>query len=279
MALKHFNPTSPGRRALVLVDRSELHKGRPEKSLTEGLTKSGGRGQGGRIAVRFRGGGAKKLYRKIDFKRRKFDVVGTVERLEYDPNRTAFIALINYADGEKTYIIAPQRLKAGDQIIAGDKVDVKPGNAAPLRSIPIGTIIHNVEMKPAKGGQIARSAGAYAQLVGRDAGYAQIRLNSGELRMVPDGCMATVGAVSNPDHMNENLGKAGRSRHKGRRPHVRGVAMNPIDHPHGGGEGRTSGGRHPVSPTGQPTKGRKTRKNKATDKFIIRSRHKAKKAR
>ena len=279
MALKTFNPTSPGRRALVLVDRSELHKGRPEKSLVEGLTKSGGRGAGGRIAVRFRGGGAKRLYRKIDFKRRKFDAVGTVERLEYDPNRTAFIALVNYSDGEKAYILAPQRLKAGDQVIAAEKADVKPGNAMPLRSMPIGTIIHNIEMKPEKGGQLARSAGSYAQLVGRDAGYAQIRLGSGELRMVLDGCMATVGAVSNSDHMNQNLGKAGRVRHMGFRPHVRGVAMNPIDHPHGGGEGRTSGGRHPVSPTGQPTKGRKTRKNKATDKFIIRSRHKAKKAR
>ena len=279
MALKTFNPTSPGRRALVLIDRSELHKGRPEKSLVEGLTKSGGRGAGGRIAVRFRGGGAKRLYRKIDFKRRKFDAVGTVERLEYDPNRTAFIALITYDDGDKAYILAPQRLKAGDQVIAAEKADVKPGNAMPLRSMPIGTIIHNIEMKPEKGGQMARSAGSYAQLVGRDAGYAQIRLGSGELRMVLDGCMATVGAVSNPDHMNQNLGKAGRKRHMGFRPHVRGVAMNPIDHPHGGGEGRTSGGRHPVSPTGQPTKGRKTRKNKATDKFIIRSRHKAKKAR
>jgi large subunit ribosomal protein L2 len=279
MALKTFNPTSPGRRALVLIDRSELHKGRPEKSLVEGLTKSGGRGAGGRIAVRFRGGGAKRLYRKIDFKRRKFDAVGTVERLEYDPNRTAFIALISYEDGDKAYILAPQRLKAGDHVIAAEKADVKPGNAMPLRSMPIGTIIHNIEMKPEKGGQMARSAGSYAQLVGRDAGYAQIRLGSGELRMVLDGCMATVGAVSNSDHMNQNLGKAGRKRHMGFRPHVRGVAMNPIDHPHGGGEGRTSGGRHPVSPTGQPTKGRKTRKNKATDKFIIRSRHKAKKAR
>ena len=279
MALKHYNPTSPGRRALVLVDRSELHKGRPEKSLTEGLTKSGGRGQGGRIAVRFRGGGAKTLYRKIDFKRRKWDMVGTVERLEYDPNRTAFIALVNYEDGEKTYIIAPQRLKAGDTIVAGEKTDVKPGNAMPLRSMPVGTIIHNIEMKPGKGAQLARSAGAYAQLVGRDQGYAQIRLGSGELRMVLDGCMATVGAVSNPDHMNQNLGKAGRVRHMGFRPHVRGVAMNPIDHPHGGGEGRTSGGRHPVTPAGKPTKGAKTRTNKATDKFIIRSRHKAKKAR
>jgi large subunit ribosomal protein L2 len=262
----------------VLVDRSELQKGRPEKSLVEGLTKSGGRGQGGRVAVRFRGGGAKTLYRKIDFKRRKFDAVGTVERLEYDPNRSAFIALVIYADGEKTYIIAPQRLKAGDQVVAGEKVDVKPGNAMPLRAMPVGTIIHNIEMKPGKGAQLARAAGAYAQLVGRDQGYAQIRLGSGELRMVLDTCMATVGAVSNPDHMNQNLGKAGRKRHMGWRPHVRGVAMNPIDHPHGGGEGRTSGGRTPVTPWGKDTKGTRTRKNKATDKFIIRGRH-VKKAR
>jgi large subunit ribosomal protein L2 len=278
MALKHYNPTSPSRRELVLVDKSELHKGRPVKALVEGLTKSGGRGGNGRIAVRFRGGGAKRLYRIVDFKRRKFDVPATVERLEYDPNRSAFIALIKYADGELAYILAPQRLKVGDEVIASEKVDVKPGNASPLRSLPIGSIIHNIELKPAKGGQVARSAGAYAQLVGRDAGYAQIRLGSGELRMVMDSCMATVGAVSNPDHMNENLGKAGRVRHMGRRPHVRGVAMNPVDHPHGGGEGRTSGGRHPVTPWGKPTKGRKTRSNKATDKYIIRTRH-VKKAR
>jgi large subunit ribosomal protein L2 len=278
MALKHFNPTSPSRRGLVLVDRSELHKGRPEKSLVEGLNKSGGRGGGGRIAVRFRGGGAKRLYRVVDFKRRKWGVPATVQRLEYDPNRSAFIALVKYADGELAYILAPQRLNAGDEVVAGEKVDVKPGNASPLRGLPIGTIIHNVELKPMKGGQIARSAGAYAQLVGRDAGYAQVRLNSGELRMVPDGCMATVGAVSNPDHMNEVLGKAGRVRHKGRRPHVRGVAMNPVDHPHGGGEGKTSGGRHPVTPWGKPTKGRKTRTNKTTDRLIIRTRH-VKKAR
>jgi large subunit ribosomal protein L2 len=278
MALKQFNPTSPGRRGLVLVDRGELHKGKPEKSLVEGLTKTGGRGGGGRIAVRFRGGGAKKLYRMVDFKRRKWNVVGRVERLEYDPNRTAFIALVKYADGELAYILAPQRLRAGDEIVAGEKVDLKPGNASPLRSLPIGSMVHNIELKPGKGGQIARSAGAYAQLVGRDAGYAQIRLGSGELRMVLDSCMATVGAVSNPDHMNEVLGKAGRVRHKGRRPHVRGVAMNPVDHPHGGGEGKTSGGRHPVTPWGQPTKGHKTRTNKATDKYIIRSRH-VKKAR
>ncbi len=278
MALKSFNPTSPGQRGLVLVDRSELHKGRPEKSLVEGLTKSGGRGGNGRIAVRFRGGGAKRLYRIVDFKRRKWNVPAIVERLEYDPNRSAFIALVKYADGELNYILAPQRLKAGDEVVAGEKVDVKPGNAMPLRGMPIGTIIHNVEMKPEKGAQMARSAGAYAQLVGRDAGYAQIRLGSGELRMVLDGCMATVGAVSNPDHMNQNLGKAGRVRHMGFRPHVRGVAMNPVDHPHGGGEGKTSGGRHPVTPWGKPTKGRKTRTNQETDRFIIRSRH-ARKAR
>ena len=278
MALKTFNPTSPGRRQLVLVDKSELHKGRPEKSLVEGLTGKGGRSNNGRITVRFRGGGAKRLFRTIDFKRRKFDVVGTVERLEYDPNRSAFIALVKYADGELNYILAPQRIAAGDQIVAGERVDVKPGNAMPLRAMPIGTIIHNVEMKPLKGAQMARSAGTYAQLVGRDAGYAQVRLGSGELRQVPDGCMATVGAVSNPDHMNESLGKAGRKRHMGFRPHVRGVAMNPVDHPHGGGEGKTSGGRHPVTPWGKPTKGRKTRTNQETDRFIIRSRH-ARKAR
>ena len=278
MALKHFNPTSPGRRGLVLVDKSDLHKGGPIKSLVEGLTKSGGRGGGGRIAVRFRGGGAKRLYRKVDFKRRKFDMPATVERLEYDPNRTAFIALIKYEDGELAYILAPQRLKAGDVVIAAEKADVKPGNAMPLRGMPIGTIIHNIELKPLKGGQLARSAGAYAQLVGRDAGYAQIRLGSGELRMVQDSCMATVGAVSNQDHMNQVLGKAGRKRHMGFRPHVRGVVMNPVDHPHGGGEGRTSGGRHPVTPWGKPTKGSKTRSNKTTDKYIIRSRH-ARKAR
>ena len=271
MALKHYNPTSPGRRTLVLIDRSELHKGRPEKSLVEGLTKSGGRGGGGRVAVRFRGGGHKRLYRVVDFKRRKFDMAGVVQRIEYDPNRTAFIALVQYADGELAYILAPQRLKAGDQVVAAERADVKPGNAMPLRSMPIGTIIHNVELKPLKGGQIARSAGAYAQLVGRDAGYAQIRLNSGELRMVQDGCMATVGAVSNQDHMNEVLGKAGRSRHKGRRPHVRGVAMNPVDHPHGGGEGKTSGGRHPVSPWGKP-EGRTRDKNKPSQQLIVRRR-------
>ncbi|MGX6648280.1 50S ribosomal protein L2 [Maricaulaceae bacterium MS644] len=277
MALKTFKPTSPGRRSLVLVDRSDLHVGRPEKTLVEGLRKKGGRNNTGRITARRRGGGAKRLYRQIDFKRRKFDVPATVERLEYDPNRTAFIALVKYEDGEIAYILAPQRLSVGDTILAGERVEVRPGNAMPLKAMPVGTIVHNVELKPLKGGQVARSAGSYAQLVGRDAGYAQVRLMSGELRMVHQDCMATVGAVSNPDHMNINLGKAGRTRHLGKRPAVRGVAMNPVDHPHGGGEGRTSGGRHPVTPWGKPTKGRKTRRNKSTDKFIIRSRHERKK--
>jgi large subunit ribosomal protein L2 len=277
MALKTFNPTSPARRAIVVVDRSELHKGRPEKALVEGMRKKGGRNNTGRVTVRHQGGGAKRLYRKIDFKRSKLDAPAKVVRLEYDPNRTAFIALLEYEDGEKAYILAPQRLKAGDVVIASERADVKPGNAMPLRAMPVGTIIHNVEMKPKKGGQIARAAGAYAQLVGRDRGDAQIRLNSGELRIVPDSCMATVGAVSNPDHLNESIGKAGRKRWMGVRPTVRGVAMNPIDHPHGGGEGRTSGGRHPVTPWGKPTKGARTRRNKATDKQILRSRHLKKK--
>ncbi len=278
MALKTFKPTSPGRRSLVLVDRSDLFVGRPEKTLVEGLRKKGGRNNTGRITARRRGGGAKRLYRQIDFKRRKFDVPATVERLEYDPNRTAFIALVKYEDGEIAYILAPQRLSVGDTILAGERVEVRPGNAMPLKAMPVGTIVHNVELKPLKGGQVARSAGSYAQLVGRDAGYAQVRLMSGELRMVHQDCMATVGAVSNPDHMNINLGKAGRTRHMGKRPSVRGVAMNPVDHPHGGGEGRTSGGRHPVTPWGKPTKGAKTRKNKTTDKYIVRSRN-AKKGR
>ncbi|WP_425408853.1 50S ribosomal protein L2 [Hyphococcus sp.] len=277
MALKKFKPTTPSRRQLVLVDKSELWKGKPVKSLTEGLNEKAGRNNTGRITVRRRGGGVKKTYRKIDFKRAKFDIEAKVERLEYDPNRTGFIALIKYLDGEQAYILAPQRLKAGDKVISGDKVDVKPGNAMPLKSIPVGTIIHNVELKPGKGGQIARSAGSYAQLVGRDGGMAQVRMQSGEVRLVLGSCMATVGAVSNPDHMNQSIGKAGRNRHKGKRPSVRGVVMNPVDHPHGGGEGRTSGGRHPVTPWGKPTKGAKTRKNKATDKFILRSRHARKK--
>ena len=278
MALKKFNPRTPGQRQLVIVDRSDLWKGKPVKTLTEGLSKSGGRNNVGRMTARHRGGGHKRSYRKIDFKRNKFDVAATVERIEYDPNRTAFIALIKYDDGELAYIIAPQRLTAGDKVISAESADIKPGNAMPMRSIPVGTIIHNVEMKPGKGAQIARSAGSYVQLVGRDGPYAILRLNSGEQRLIHGDCMATIGAVSNPDNSNTNKGKAGRSRWLGRRPHVRGVAMNPVDHPHGGGEGRTSGGRHPVTPWGKPTKGKRTRaKNKTSDKLIMRSRHQRKK--
>ncbi|RFC66703.1 MULTISPECIES: 50S ribosomal protein L2 [Mesorhizobium] len=273
MALKTYKPTTPSTRQLVLVDRSSLYKGKPVKGLTEGLTKSGGRNNYGRITARFIGGGHKRSYRIIDFKRRKFDMTATVERLEYDPNRSAFIALIKYEDGELNYILAPQRLAAGDKVVAGASVDVKPGNAMPLSAMPVGTIVHNVELKPGKGGQVARSAGTYAQLVGRDQGMAILRLNSGEQRIVHGSCFATVGAVSNPDHGNVNLGKAGRKVWLGKRPHNRGVTMNPVDHPHGGGEGRTSGGRHPVTPWGKPTKGKKTRSNKSTDKFIMRSRH------
>ncbi|MDF1607028.1 50S ribosomal protein L2 [Hoeflea sp. YIM 152468] len=278
MALKSYNPTTPSQRQLVIVDRSGLHRGKPVKSLTQGLHNKGGRNNAGRITAQSIGGGHKRTYRLVDFKRRKFDVEATIERLEYDPNRSAFIALITYADGEKSYIIAPQRVTAGDKVISSDKaVDVKPGNCMPLQFMPVGTIIHNIEMKPAKGGQVARSAGGYAQLVGRDQGMAILRLNSGEQRLVQGACLATVGAVSNPDHGNINDGKAGRTRWRGKRPHVRGVAMNPVDHPHGGGEGRTSGGRHPVSPWGKPTKGKRTRSNKSTDKFIMRSRHQRKK--
>ncbi len=273
MALKTFRPTSPGRRQLVIVDRAELHKGKPVKALTEGLTKSGGRNNMGRLTAFRHAGGHKRTYRKIDFKRRKWGVEAKVERLEYDPNRTAWIALIKYTDGELAYIIAPQRLKVGDTIIANERVDVKPGNAMPLKSIPVGTIVHNIELKPLKGAQMARSAGTYAQVVGRDAGYAQLRMASGEVRMVQDVCMATIGAVSNPDNMNEVWGKAGRTKWLGRKPSVRGVAMNPVDHPHGGGEGKTSGGRHPVTPWGKKTRGPKTRKTKPSDRLIIRRRH------
>ncbi len=277
MALKTFKPITPGQRQLVIVNRSQLWKGDPIKALTEGLTKQAGRNNTGRVTARRRGGGHKRLYRKVDFKRRKFDVPATVERLEYDPNRSAFLALLRYEDGELSYILAPQRVAPGDKVISGARVDVKPGNAMPLASMPIGTIIHNVELKPEKGGQIARAAGTYVQLVGRDAGHAILRLNSGEMRMVRADCMATIGAVSNPDNANIKLGKAGRKRWLGKRPSVRGVAMNPVDHPHGGGEGRTSGGRHPVTPWGKPTKGKRTRSNRDSDKYIIRSRHLRKK--
>ena len=272
MALKSFNPVTASLRGTILVDRSELWKGKPVKGLTIGKSSSGGRNNHGRITSRFRGGGHKQSYRVVDFKRRKFDMPATVERLEYDPNRTAFIALIKYQDGELAYILAPQRLRAGDVVVAAQRADIKPGNAMTLAAVPVGTIVHNVEMKPGAGGKIARAAGQYAQLVGKDAGYAQIKLMSGELRMVRGECMATIGAVSNPDNANQQIGKAGRSRWLGRRPHNRGVVMNPVDHPHGGGEGRSSGGRHPVTPWGKPTKGAKTRANKRTDSLIIRRR-------
>jgi large subunit ribosomal protein L2 len=273
MALKQFNPVTPSLRGTVLVDRRELWKGKPVKGLTVGKSHSGGRNNHGHTTVRFRGGGHKQSYRIVDFKRRKFDVPATVERLEYDPNRTAWIALVKYQDGELAYILAPQRLKAGDVVVSGERADIKPGNAMPMASIPVGTIIHNIEMKPGAGGKIARSAGTYAQLVGKDAGYAQVKLMSGELRTVRAECMASIGAVSNPDNSNIQIGKAGRKRWMGFRPHNRGVVMNPVDHPHGGGEGRTSGGRHPVTPWGKPTKGAKTRNNKRTDRLIVRRRH------
>lgn len=274
MALKSFNPITPSLRGTILVSRAELWKGDPVKGLTEGKHSSGGRNNHGRTTVRFRGGGHKRAYRLVDFKRRaKMGMPATVERLEYDPNRTAWIALLKYQDGELAYIIAPQRLKAGDAVVAAERADIKPGNAMPMSAIPVGTIIHNVEMKPGAGGKIARSAGTFVQLVGKDAGYAQIKLMSGEVRTVRAECMATIGAVSNPDNSNQQIGKAGRSRWLGRRPHNRGVVMNPVDHPHGGGEGRTSGGRHPVTPWGKPTKGAKTRNNKRTDRLIVRRRH------
>jgi large subunit ribosomal protein L2 len=273
MALKTYKPVTNAQRQLVLVDRSGLHKGPPVKKLTSGQKRPAGRNNLGRITVRWQGGGHKQSYRVIDFKRQRDEQPATVQHLEYDPNRTSFIALIKYRDGELAYIIAPQRLSAGDVVVSGDKVDVKPGNAMPLAAMPVGTIVHNIEMKPGKGGQIARAAGAYAQYLGRDAGYALLRLNSAEVRRVRLECRATVGAVSNPDHMNEVLSKAGRNVWRNRRPAVRGTAMNPIDHPHGGGEGRTKGGRHPVTPWGKPTKGGKTRKNKRTTRDIVRSRH------
>ena len=278
MALKTFKPVTPSLRQLVLVDRRELYKGKPVKALTEGKSSSGGRNNLGRITVRFRGGGHKRVLRNVDFKRREnLNVPATVERIEYDPNRTAFIALITFPGGKQSYILAPQRLSPGDKVVAGESVDVKPGNAGPIGSMPVGTIVHNVELKIGKGGAIARSAGNYAQIVGRDQGYVTLRLNSGEQRLVHGQCFASVGAVSNPDHMNISLGKAGRNRWLGKRPHNRGVAMNPVDHPHGGGEGRTSGGRNPVTPWGVPTKGKKTRSNKRTDTFILSSRHNRKK--
>jgi large subunit ribosomal protein L2 len=274
MALKTYNPITPSQRQLVTVDRSALHKGKPVKALTEGKNATGGRNSNGRTTIRFRGGGHKQAYRVVDFKRRKFDVAAKVERLEYDPNRTAFLALLKYDDGELAYILAPQRLAVGDAVVAGENVDVKPGNAMPMANMPVGTIVHNVEFKLGKGGQLARSAGAYAQIVGRDQDYVIMRLNSGEQRLILGKCMATVGAVSNPDHMNTSIGKAGRKRWMGRRPHNRGITMNPVDHPHGG---RTKGGKTWTSPWGHPAKGEKTRNNKRTDTFIVASRHARKK--
>jgi len=277
MALKTYKPTTPSQRHLVIVNRAGLHSGKPVKTLVEGQNSSGGRNNLGRITSRFRGGGHKQAYRVIDFKRTRRGEPATVERIEYDPNRTAFIALIKYQDGEQSYILAPQRLSAGDTIIAGEQVDIKPGNAMPLGNMPVGTIVHNVELKIGKGGQIARSAGTYVQIVGRDQEYVILRLNSGEQRLVHGRCLATVGAVSNPDNMNTTIGKAGRQRWKGRMPHNRGITMNPVEHALGGGGGRGSGGGHPVAPWGKPTKGKKTRTNKKTTKFIISSRHARKK--
>ena len=278
MALKQFKPTTPSLRQLVIVDRSDLYKGKPVKALTEGKSSKGGRNNHGRITVRFRGGGHKQSYRIVDFKRRTYqDVAAVVERIEYDPNRTGYIALIKFPDGTQSYILAPQRLAPGDEVVSGEQVDIKPGNAMLIGNIPVGTLIHNIETKIGAGGTLARSAGNYAQIVGRDQGYVILRLKSGEQRLVHGQCFATVGAVSNPDHMNTSIGQAGRQRWLGRRPHNRGVTMNPVDHPHGGGEGRTSGGRHPVTPWGKPTKGKKTRSNKRTDTFIVSSRHKRKK--
>jgi large subunit ribosomal protein L2 len=277
MGLKKYNAITPGTRQLITVDRSELWPGKPERSLLQPLHSKGGRSSSGRISVWQRGGGHKRKYRVIDFLRRKTDVNAVVERIEYDPNRSSFIALIKYDDGVFSYIIAPHKLSVGDVVTAGQAVDIKLGNAMPLKSIPVGTLVHNVEMKPGKGGQLARSAGAYAQLVGKDADFAMVRLRSGEVRMIPAECWATVGSVSNPDNQNISIGKAGRNRWLGKRPVVRGVAMNPVDHPHGGGEGKTSGGRHPVTPWGKPTKGKRTRNNKRTSKFIVRSRHNKKK--
>ena len=272
MALKQYKPNTAGQRGLVLTERTGLHKGAPYKKLTKGLTKSGGRNNFGHLTARRQGGGHKRKYRIIDFKRNLLDKIAVVQRIEYDPNRSAFIALIKYEDNELRYIIAPQRLALGDKVVSSKKADIKPCNCMPLTSVPVGTIIHNVELKPGKGGQIARSAGSYVQLIGKDLSYSILRLMSGEVRLVLSSCLCTIGAVSNQDNQNINLGKAGRNRWLGKRPSVRGVAMNPVDHPHGGGEGRTSGGRHPVTPWGKPTKGYRTRNNKRTDKLIIRRR-------
>jgi large subunit ribosomal protein L2 len=274
MPVVKSKPTSPGRRFVVKVVNPQLHKGEPYAPLLEKKSKTGGRNNRGRITTRHIGGGHKQHYRLIDFKRNKDGIPATVARIEYDPNRTAHIALLSYIDGEYRYIIAPKGVSAGDQLLSGDAAPIRPGNTLPLRNIPLGTVIHGIELKPGKGAQVARSAGAAVQLVAREGQYATVRLRSGEMRKVLAECRATIGEVSNGEHSLRSLGKAGASRWRGVRPTVRGVAMNPVDHPHGGGEGRTSGGRHPVSPWGTPTKGYKTRKNKQTDKYIVRSRKK-----
>jgi large subunit ribosomal protein L2 len=278
MPLKKHKPTSPGRRFATWSDFEEITTTEPEKSLVEGISKSGGRNAYGRVTSRHRGGGAKRRYRRIDFKRRKDGVPAKVATIEYDPNRTAYIALLHYADGEKRYILAPQRLKVGDTISSGPGADIRPGCALPLVNIPTGTIIHNVELTPGRGGQMGRAAGAAIQLVAKESGTATLRLDSGEMRLVSDDCRATIGAVGNTDHQNITVGKAGRSRHLGKRPQTRGVAMNPVDHPHGGGEGSTTAGRHPVTPWGKPTLGYRTRKkNKTSDRYIVRGRRRGKK--
>lgn len=274
MAIVKCKPTSPGRRHVVKVVNTELHKGKPYAPLLDTKSKSGGRNNNGRITVRHVGGGHKQHYRLIDFKRTKDGIPATVERLEYDPNRSANIALVLYADGERRYILAPKGLKAGDSIQSGVDAPIKAGNTLPLRNTPLGSVVHAIELKPGKGAQIARAAGTYAQLVAKDGAYVTLRLRSGEMRKIEADCRATLGEIGNAEHMLRSLGKAGASRWRGVRPTVRGVAMNPVDHPHGGGEGKTSGGRHPVSPWGVPTKGYKTRKNKRTDKFIVRRRTK-----
>ena len=275
MAIKRYKPTTAGRRNMSVSAFTEITKSEPERSLLTPLKKSGGRNNNGRITSRHRGGGHKRRYRLVDFKRRKVGVPATVAAIEYDPNRGARLALLHYADGEKSYILWPNGLSVGDQVISSRNADIKPGNSMPLETIPTGTIIHNVELRPRKGGQLARGAGCGAQLMAKEGKYALLRLPSGELRKVLATCRATIGQVGNSDRQNINDGKAGKSRWLGKRPHVRGVAMNPVDHPHGGGEGRTSGGRHPVTPWGVPTKGKKTRNNKRTDRLIVRRRNKS----
>ena len=278
MAIRKHKPTSPGRRFATYQDHTEVTRSEPEKSLTEGLKKSGGRNAHGRVTSRHRGGGAKRKYRKIDFKRRKDGIPATVAAIEYDPNRTAYIALLHYADGDKAYVLAPARLQVGDSVASGPDAEIKVGNCLPLANIPTGTTVHCVELTEGRGGQLGRSAGTSIQLVAKEGDYATLRLPSGEMRMVRVECRACIGTIGNSEHQNVTLGKAGRSRHKGRRPQTRGTAMNPVDHPHGGGEGSTTAGRHPVTPWGVPTLGYRTRKkNKTSDRYIVRGRRRGKK--